>query len=202
LWGSHRSCNILDFNTTPGKSWNSPYFKYTPGKTPLKGEFTQNILKTLAYQAGSLDQASSMHSCQNEWLYGHGIPSMMSLFPWIFLWMMPCMENTGMALSAVSRKYGLSLPALLCDVCPHISDVMLCLYLLYRYSISSLSCTHNHICIIWQYLRGYAVMFFVRSISKILNKLSLVTETSKCSNQNDTEWDVVPPNISNYYLGD
>jgi len=50
------------------------------------------------------------------------------------------MENTRIALavmkeavSGASRKYGLSLPAMLCVVCPHIPDVMLCLYLLYQY---------------------------------------------------------------------
>jgi len=50
------------------------------------------------------------------------------------------MENTRIALVAMKedvrvggRKYGLSMPALLCDVCSCIPDVMLCLYLLYPY---------------------------------------------------------------------
>ena len=56
---------------------------------------------------------------------------------------MSCMENTWIALAATnevvsgaSRKYALSLPAMLCVVCPRIPDVpdvMLCLYLLYQY---------------------------------------------------------------------
>ena len=61
---------------------------------PIKMEFTLTILKIVPYQAGSLDQTSSMHSCQNKWLYSSGIPNMMSLFPCFFFWMTPCMENS------------------------------------------------------------------------------------------------------------
>ena len=139
--GSHASWNsrnILDFNATHGKSWNSPCFSIHPWKS----EFTINILKT-----GNLDQTSSMHSCQNKWLYSAGIPNIMSLFPWL--------ENTGLLLVATkevvrcaSRKYGLSLPALLCDIClcnPDVIDWLIMIDVRQRIHFSILLITYKSI---------------------------------------------------------
>ena len=64
--GSCASWNMLDFKSTPGKFWNSPWFSIHPWKR----KFILNILKTTANQAGSLDLTSSLHSCQNNFFCG------------------------------------------------------------------------------------------------------------------------------------
>jgi len=58
--------NVININSTPWKSWNSPWFSIHHWKS----KFTVNILKTTANQAGISDLTSSLDSCQNNFFVG------------------------------------------------------------------------------------------------------------------------------------
>jgi len=57
-----------------------------PWKIPLKRKFTLNVLETLAYQVGSLNVKSSMHSCQNKWWLYTSLKPVIPNMTWRFHW--------------------------------------------------------------------------------------------------------------------